>query len=554
MARRRAVLASLASALVAAPAAHAGTYTVHACLSEGTSYDNRSWTSVPAPGILADAACPGGDAIGNSVPARTNPIAQGAVGATRLTAPAGTTIADFTLTRQLTYRNPVAAGTHRLYALYRLGGTAFAGAGDYDNATRNRLNAAGSWYGYPERDVIVPRSTVSRASFPALAAYRGDARTLEIAVGCFTRGSPCSVAAGGGVAHLLTGARVTISDPRPPTVSVEASGLLAGGPRSGSDPVTLDAGDTAGIRRVEIVEVTDGGSRVVGAEDYAAGALSDRGAGCSFRLLRPCPTLSDESVVPTALAAGRRVLKLRVLDAGGNAVEQGPYTVDVATPSDRGPLNGADATEDGTLTARFAGTNRTRRVVPYRRRVRITGRLLNAAGRPIRGAQLRILTRDLRQDARFVDRGGATTGSDGVYRATVRAGASRLTQVAWRSHVRDPGFRANAYVTLKARAAASLRARSRTVGVGSTLRLTGRVRGTVPARGVPLIFQGRPAGGRYATFADGRTDRRGRFRIAYRFRSAASHGRTFTFRVKLRGDARFPYALGYSQRVRVRVL
>jgi len=79
------------------------------------------------------------------------------------------------------------------------------------------------------------------------------------------------------------------------------------------------------------------------------------------------------------------------------------------------------------------------------------------------------------------------------------------------------------------------------------------VRGAVPRRGVPVIFQGRSGGGRFETFADGRANGKGRFTVHYRFRSGSSHGRTFTFRVKLRGDARFPYALGYSKRVRVRV-
>ena len=59
--------------------------------------------------------------------------------------------------------------------------------------------------------------------------------------------------------------------------------------------------------------------------------------------------------------------------------------------------------------------------------------------------------------------------------------------------------------------------------------------------------------GRYSTFADGRANRKGRFSVRYRFRSGSSRGRTFTFRVKLRGDARFPYASGYSKRVTVRV-
>ena len=80
------------------------------------------------------------------------------------------TIADFTLTRQLTYRNGAPASkTRRLYAIYKLGSTVFAGAGHYENATRDRLHNQGSWYGYPEANVVVPKSTVSRASFPALA-------------------------------------------------------------------------------------------------------------------------------------------------------------------------------------------------------------------------------------------------------------------------------------------------------------------------------------------------------------------------------------------------
>ena len=89
--------------------------------------------------------------------------------------------------------------------------------------------------------------------------------------------------------------------------------------------------------------------------------------------------------------------------------------------------------------------------------------------------------------------------------------------------------------------------------MGGRLRLTGTVRGTVPSRGVSLIFQGRSGHGHYTTFAEGHANRKGRFRMSYRFRSAASRGRTFSFRVKLRGDARFPYALGYSKRVTVRV-
>ena len=81
-------------------------------------------------------------------------------------------------------------------------------------------------------------------------------------------------------------------------------------------------------------------------------------------------------------------------------------------------------------------------------------------------------------------------------------------------------------MTLNARASSSLKASARTVGVGQALRLSGTVRGVIPSRGVPLIFQGRSGNGRYTTFADGRANRKGRFTIRYRFRSGASRGRT----------------------------
>lgn len=554
---RPAALACLALVLgllaALAPPARAGSYTVYACESAGRVWDNRSWAGTAAPGISADTACPtAGTPIGNGVGPGTR-VPENAAGTTTFTAPAGTTIADFSLTRGFVYVNPTQTGTHRLYALYRLGGQVFAGAGNYDDAVRNRLNAQRSWYGYPENDVTLPKATVGRASFPALAGYRGDATTLQVSVGCFKRGSPCSVAAGGRVRSSLYGMSVILNDPAPPTATVEASGLLAGGQRSGSDPVTVTASDNAGIRGVEILDVTGGGMTVVGAEHYDQGDLTQAGAGCSFRLAKPCPDLGAERVTPTGLPAGRRTLTLRVTDAGGNIADRGPYPVDVATPSDRGALNGYGATEDASLSARFRRGPATRQTVAYQQALRVTGRLLNSAGNPISGAQLRILSRDLRQGARPVERGSVTTGTDGAYSATVHADASRLIQVAWRSHVNDPRYQKSAYVTLKARASARLSASPTRVALGRSVVLSGRVRGTLPPRGVALIFQGRAAGGRYSTFADAQASRSGAFRVSYRFRSGSSRGRTFVFRVKLRRDAGFPYELGYSSRVRVHV-
>ena len=76
-------------------------------------------------------------------------------------------------------------------------------------------------------------------------------------LGCYNRATPCSVAAGGRIDNLIHGSDITINDPTAPSVTVEASGLLAGGARNGSDPVTLTASDNSGIQRVELIDVTN---------------------------------------------------------------------------------------------------------------------------------------------------------------------------------------------------------------------------------------------------------------------------------------------------------
>ena len=68
------------------------------------------------------------------------------------------------------------------------------------------------------------------------------------------------------------------------------------------------------------------------------------------------------------------------------------------------------------------------------------------------------------------------------------------------------------------------------------------------------LVQGRAAGSRrYDTFADTTTSSNGRFRVRYRFRNAASRGRSFVFRARIRTAPRFPYETGYSKTVTVRV-
>jgi hypothetical protein len=529
-------------ALAVPATASAGSYRVVACATGGVQWGNSSWTGPAVGGIVVDGNCsPAGSLIGLRIDGG-KAVANGASAKLTFTSPVGTTISDFVLDRHLQFTsNPPLDKTRPLYALYRLGSTVFAGAGDYHTPTRDRLRASNAWYGYPANNATLSRRTTRLRQMGALAGYKNTARTLEIEVGCYRRATNCSAPAKARVLHVLYGISVTVNDARPPVPTIAAEGLLAGGPRAGSDPVVLSATDNAGIRRVELLDVT-GTPRVVGALAPA----------CNARLAKPCPDLGRTAIAPTSLDAGQRRLVVRTIDAGGNAVERGPYALNVTTPSDRGAVNGSGVIEPATLTARYPKTGGTHRTVRYGKLVRVRGRLLNAQGGPIAGAQIELRTRNKRPGARKRLRKTVTTAADGTYALATRGKASRRLIVGWKARRNDPTPAATAKLTLRTRAGASLRASTRRPLLGSRLVLRGRLR--EPARGVTVILQGRrPGARRFTTFADTTTGKRGRYKVGYRFQAAGSRGHRFTFRAKLKPSKRYPFETGYSRRVHVRV-
>lgn len=540
----RILIAAATMALVAPSSAKAGTYHVFTC----GAYANNAWVAQPHAGVNVDATCAGGT-IGLSVPAGATMANNSSAGLV-FTSPAGTSIADFTLSRQLDYVDTATADHHQYFAFYGYGATVFAGAGDYADATRNALNAQKQWYGYPASTAHVARTTVARRSFPALAT--GASSALGLRVGCFNRTTPCSVAAGGAINHLLYSADVVVSDPVPPSaLTVEASGLLAGGQRGGSDPVTVTASDSTGIRSLALIDVT-GAPAVVGSEDYATGT-TDGGAKCDFSRPAPCPNLAREVIRPTSMPEGNRMVLVRVTDTGGNVADRGPFPVNAITPSNRGAFNGSGATDAGSLQIGFTRSKKSHRTVGYGQRIGIAGRLRNSGGGPVAGAQVIVLTRDLRKGAQTIARKTVTTRADGSFSYRAAASASRLLQFAWRAHVNDTRFTTSSYLTLNVRASAALSVSTRRPRVGRRMTIRGRMRG-VDREGVTVLVQGRARGSsRWETFADTTASRSGAFSVGYRFRASASKGRRFAFRARIRPGASSPYKTGYSNGITVRV-
>jgi hypothetical protein len=87
---------------------------------------------------------------------------------------------------------------------------------------------------------------------------------------------------------------------------------------------------------------------------------------------------------------------------------------------------------------------------------------------------------------------------------------------------------------------------------GGRVRFHGRLKGRpVPGRGKLVELQAFDAG-RWRTFAQPRSRKDGRYKASYKLRRTFGP-RTFRFRARVRRETGYPYELGYSRRVKVRV-
>ena len=571
-----ALIAVLGVGALCAPLARAGSYDVVSCSVDGAFLANNAWAPANNPGdnpaSQTDTSCSKpGDPIAVSLAPNTA-YGNDTWAALRLSAPAQTTITNYKLSiRHYWFAPPLPNyPTERTYSLAELGEVIFSGAGLVAQVDQDALSGEGHWYGYrgahqsgfADTGVF----TVSRAnSDRALAAPSTGSMTL--AAGCFTDdGSGCSLGTDGagnvGAALLeLYGSRVTITDTTAPALTgpTAGAGLRAPGTRSGDEPLTFSASDNTGIRRAEIVDVTDADDpQVVAAEDYATTQSAQKGK-CDYTRTKPCPDLKAETIVASPAIAGRRTLLLRVTDSAGNQTVSPPFAVTA-----RGPLNGAGGGDGARLVGGFPGHSmrgrgkarhrvgvlRPTKTVGFGHGALVRGTLRNAAGQPVAGAELRLLVRELRLGSHYADRGAITTTTDGRFSFRITRGASRRVRIAYRAYAGDADLTAKSDITLKTKARITMKVPRRVRSHG-TARFRGSLRGRpLPPGGVTLELQAYQPGRGWRTVKTTRTRKSGTYSTRYRFNSGFGH---FTFRIRLRPNDSYPYSRGTSRPVRVRV-
>ncbi len=275
------------------------------------------------------------------------------------------------------------------------------------------------------------------------------------------------------------------------------------------------------------------------------------GSGDSFEPLPPAPPADGELRArwdSDAYPAGEYEFQATGYDAAGNA----------ATTTRRGngapmvlsnPLKAATA-----LVARLSGQP-SRRIVPYGRGIRLSGRLTTGIRSPLGAMPVRIVERFAAGPGPAVRVSTVKTEPGGNYAIRLDPGPSREIAAIF------PGS-----PTLSRSASDSLR-----LGVRGAVRLQ-TSSGVADVGGAPLVFRGRveappgaiPPGGKavqlqfrlpglpWAEFRTIQTSGSGRFHYAYRFSDDDSRGVRFQFRAYAPAQDGWPYEPGGSRPVLVR--
>lgn len=520
---RRAGLLALVLLCFVPVTARAGTYEVWSCAGpNGEPVVADGWRSEGS-ALNSGAAnqCAGGQGLFAGINGSVDQAANLAAISWHFTAPENTRIASFRLWRAAGVEPESTAGVLPSYTLNR-DRNVFDGA--YVDETCFSRNTCAS--------VGTPATPLADAN---LTSNRGPAgRDIWLNAACGgDEGKVCPAGAGTAADMAwfrLYRAAIVLADDTDPTFgSPPAGALFAGGTLAGSQGVSFSAADTGSGVQQATLEV-DGF------------AVSTQTLGCSppYTAIVPCKlSASGTLTLDTAtLTDGPHSVRVLLKDAGGNATAYGPFTVTTAnTPT----ACAAQVASELVTRVDRRGT------IAYGGRLNVRGTFAGATP----GTVVRVISDVKGTAAPRLIAAPLTTDAQGRFTYRVPAGPSRSLRFAYRSGS-EAAFRCSKPLVVNVRARVSLSASPRSVVSGSRVRFSGRLRGGhIPRNGKVVELQAFERG-RWRTFRTVRSSAKGAFSYRYRFSFRAA-GVTFPVRARVRAEAAYPFALGTSNRVRVRV-
>lgn len=293
-------------------------------------------------------------------------------------------------------------------------------------------------------------------------------------------------------------------------------------PPSSADPLRL------------AVVVSDAASGVASGEIEMRRSGSSTYRALSTRLQQGLLIAELDDAVPD----GRYEIRVRARDHAGNAVSSseridgGPMTLSLPV---RKPTRLRLATQ--------------RRPVKHNARPAIRGRLQTSAGRPLGNAVVTVLDQPTADPNRSVV-ASLMTDSRGRfdYRAKARR-PSRSIRISYGgTKTIKPVFRD---VPVKVRAGVTLSTNRTWLLNGQSVVFSGRLAGPVPKGGKVVALQARKRSG-WVTFGTPRANRRGVFKLRYRFTSTTGLQK-YRFRAVAVREGAYPYETGASRPISVTV-
>jgi hypothetical protein len=287
------------------------------------------------------------------------------------------------------------------------------------------------------------------------------------------------------------------------------------------------------------------------APDPSRGWIGVRAAGSGERFA-PLPALPagkgelrarwDSDSYP----AGRYEFRATGFDAAGNS----------ATTSRRAngaPMVLSNPLKASTLLVGSFADGRLRRTVPNGRGVVFRGRLTTGIRSPLASMPVRVVEHFAAGAHPATRVSTVTTGANGAYALRLMPGPSREVRATFAGN-HGLGRSSSATLNLAVRGAVRLHASSATAKVGGVpLVFRGAISPpeAIPPGGLPVQLQFRLEGTEWSEFRTVQTDRRGRFRYAYRFSDDDSRGARFQFRAYVPTHEDWPYEPAGSKPVLV---
>jgi hypothetical protein len=264
------------------------------------------------------------------------------------------------------------------------------------------------------------------------------------------------------------------------------------------------------------------------------------GSGDRFRPLPPASAGIEELRArweSDAYPAGEYEFEATGYDAAGNAAV-------TRRRRNGAPMILSNPLKASTALAAAFARGLPARTVPYGRGIQVSGRLTTGIRSPLSGMPVRVVERFAPGPGPAARVSTVRTGADGTYAIQLLPGPSRDIEATFPG---NPTLSRSASRPLRlgVRSAVRLRTSSAVARVGGApLIFRGRVgatRGTIPPAGVAVQLQFRLPGLPWAEFRTTQTDRRGRFRYAYRFSDDDSRGARFRFRAYVHAQDDWPY-------------